>query len=69
MTYLEAMRLANWANEHPPAIATPIPLPSAGAQAWAVSIRVLYVNVTTDTESYDRHVVRSLPDARVVLGY
>ena len=65
MTFVEAMRLANWANDHPPAIATPIP----EGLSWAVSIKVLYVNVTTDTESYDRHVVRSSADARAVLGY
>ena len=65
MTFLQAMSLANWANEHSPAIATPVP----DGLTWAVSIRVLFVNVTTETESYDRHVMRNVADARAVLGY
>jgi hypothetical protein len=65
MNFLEALFLVNWANDHPPAIAAPIP----ERLSWAVSIRVAYVNVTTGTESYDRHVVRNRADARAVLGY
>ena len=65
MTFLEAMQLANWANDHPPAIATPVP----DGLSWAVSIKVLYVNVTTNAGSYDHHVVRNAADARAVLGY
>jgi len=65
MTFVEAMRLANWANGHPPAVAAPLP----DGMSWAVSIKVLYVNVTTNAESYDRHVVRNAADARAVLGY
>jgi len=57
--------LTNWANDHPPSIGAPVP----DGLSWAVSIEVLYVNVTTSAESYDRHVVRNAADARAVLGY
>lgn len=65
MSFLQALQLAQWVNEHPPATAAPVP----EREGWAVAITLDFVNVTTGGHSTDREVVRSRADARAALGY
>ncbi len=65
MGFLQALRLAEWVNGHPPAVAAPKPW----GVGWGVAIRVPFFNDRTNAEGFDRHVVASASEARGVLGY